>query len=536
VKEKLTEEGYCERTEIFLPAIKDLQDQDVLVKKEVDFPELSRILESLMNLLTEILDFVAPFEGDSSFLTMARKMIMNLDVQTEMRNKLDSFNARIHEIIFFLIPDHMNWIDFEDVKVTIQPMVDRVLKDMTDHSLDIVYLKALVNELIANSLKQETETMSKLLDLQKTLDSIGQPKQEDVIREVTLLYNALSASYQVDPQALYAVSPNLVLHCCWYRWYIPVELRMVIGQYVMLKTELSPASTYEGHSGAVSALVISESDNRLFSASLDKTIKVWNIFSKTCIATLRGHVRAVSCLCLYTQRHWLLSGSRDETIKVWDVETWQCVVTLEGHTATVLSLVLDQNVHRLYSAGLDNAIIVWDLNTLTRVHTLQRHDSWSNCLCLSPRSNRLFSGSSDNNIEVWNTISYECEFTMEGHEDSVFSLCLSEDGSRLFSGSQDMTIKIWDTNTNTCIATLEDIDTVTSFCLSCKTNRLISASAWDQVIRVWDTTTNTCIHTVADSNNIGSLVLSDTSDTMYSSGTIFTNCSIKSWRLTHRWE
>jgi hypothetical protein len=66
------------------------------------------------------------------------------------------------------------------------------------------------------------------------------------------------------------ITPILVLHDCCYHWDISVELRMIIGQYVLLKTELSHASSYEGHTNAVNILIVCESANRLFSRSYGK--------------------------------------------------------------------------------------------------------------------------------------------------------------------------------------------------------------------------------------------------------------------------
>jgi WD40 repeat protein len=149
----------------------------------------------------------------------------------------------------------------------------------------------------------------------------------------------------------------------------------------------------ESHGSAVYTLVISDSDDRLFSGSGDNTIKVWNTVSKTCITTLEGHKHWVYCLCLSPKQQMLFSGSYDTTIKVWDTRTWQCIHTLEGHTFIVRSLVVDESDDRLYSASDDNTIKVWDLRTLTCIRTLQGHSNSVLCLCLSPTSNILYSAS-----------------------------------------------------------------------------------------------------------------------------------------------
>ena len=59
------------------------------------------------------------------------------------------------------------------------------------------------------------------------------------------------------------------------------------------------------------------SDGTLASGSMDKTIKIWDTSSGTCIKTLKGHTHSVNSLCLLTDGT-LASGSYDNTIKIWE--------------------------------------------------------------------------------------------------------------------------------------------------------------------------------------------------------------------------
>jgi WD40 repeat protein len=320
-----------------------------------------------------------------------------------------------------------------------------------------------------------------------------------------------------------------VQSCC-FRLHVPVELRMLISTYIHLKTELSYLGQREaGHTHDVLSLILVESEKRLYSRSSDHTIKVWDIVTNFCVATLEGHNGGIRCLSVYPQSKRLFSGSLDKTIKVWNTETLQCVRTLEGHTHSVKSLIVDEHLNRLYSGSpSEHSVKVWDLNTGTCVITFE---GGSNCFALCPISHRLYSGSADKTIKAWNTVSFECVATMSCNQ-IVTCLVLSADGSRLYVASRDKHITIWDTATSICIATLEGHTYwVTSLCLSLKTNRLISA-AMDKSIRIWDTTTNTCICTVmgAHDSDITCLALSDQYDMFYS-GSV--DNFIKSWRLTY---
>ena len=54
----------------------------------------------------------------------------------------------------------------------------------------------------------------------------------------------------------------------------------------------------------------------LASGSSDLTIKLWNVETKTEIATLKGHIHYVNSVAFNTKGTILASGSDDKTIKL----------------------------------------------------------------------------------------------------------------------------------------------------------------------------------------------------------------------------
>ena len=77
-----------------------------------------------------------------------------------------------------------------------------------------------------------------------------------------------------------------------------------------------------------------------------------NSFDAT--ALLKGHAGAVVCLVFGAGR--LYSGSMDNTVKVWDLKTMQCIHTLDKHSEVVMSVVCwDQY---LLSCSLDQTLKV----------------------------------------------------------------------------------------------------------------------------------------------------------------------------------
>lgn len=92
----------------------------------------------------------------------------------------------------------------------------------------------------------------------------------------------------------------------------------------------------------------------------------------------------------------ILSASLDSTVKMWDVATGQCVRTLFGHIEGIWSLAAD--TFRVVSGSHDKSVKVWDLQSGRNWHTFNTHSSHVTCVGLS--DTRLASGSDDGVVEM----------------------------------------------------------------------------------------------------------------------------------------
>ena len=54
-----------------------------------------------------------------------------------------------------------------------------------------------------------------------------------------------------------------------------------------------------------------------------------------------------------------MSSSRDKTLKVWEVATGKCVATLEGHSGGVRSVAMFPDGRRVVSGSTDNTLKYW---------------------------------------------------------------------------------------------------------------------------------------------------------------------------------
>ena len=75
--------------------------------------------------------------------------------------------------------------------------------------------------------------------------------------------------------------------------------------------------------------VITLTNDRIASCSNDKTIKVWSSKEPyTLLSTLTGHKKYVIDIIQLKDKEKLVSGSRDYSVKVWNLTTYQCEATI----------------------------------------------------------------------------------------------------------------------------------------------------------------------------------------------------------------
>ena len=123
--------------------------------------------------------------------------------------------------------------------------------------------------------------------------------------------------------------------------------------------------------------------------------------------------RVVSC-----DGNDILQTPKPGVVKVWDVATGKCVATLKGHSYGVQCVTVCSNGRRIVSTSHDCTLKVWgvapsvDLSKLAELRTLEGHskDVW--CVAVFPDGQRVISASGDKTLKVWDVVTGECVATL----------------------------------------------------------------------------------------------------------------------------
>ncbi|CAD6257418.1 unnamed protein product [Miscanthus lutarioriparius] len=124
--------------------------------------------------------------------------------------------------------------------------------------------------------------------------------------------------------------------------------------------------TFEGHSDRVKHVNFNPMDTNSFAtASLDHTIKIWNISSPESKITMSDHPDGLLCVHSYTidMRQYLIAGSWDGTAQIWDMETGRLVQTLKGHVRHISCVYHHPELPVVITGSHDGTVRLWNSTT-----------------------------------------------------------------------------------------------------------------------------------------------------------------------------
>lgn len=246
-----------------------------------------------------------------------------------------------------------------------------------------------------------------------------------------------------------------------------------------------------GHENAVNAVAVPSSGNRAVSVSDDLTLKVWDLATGQCEATLTGHVKWIWSVAINPAGTRAYSASEDRTLRIWDLQTRELLKTIDAPVALNKIAVSPSEFFAISSCD-DNLIRAWDLTTGGCTSVLQGHTDrvWGVALV---KTRQALSASEDHTIRFWDLPTGECLGIMRGHSDAVFDVQPTLDGSRALSASRDRTVRLWDLGSGSCLGTFEGhTSAVREISVFPDGQRIVSSSD-DGTLRVWEIETGTCL-------------------------------------------
>ncbi len=237
------------------------------------------------------------------------------------------------------------------------------------------------------------------------------------------------------------------------------------------------------------SLAFSPNGDILASGSVERVVKLWDIRSGECLATLEGHEYPILSLAFSPDGNTLVSGSGDTTLMTWDLENHSRIHHMKGHGFYVVTCDWDPQGNRIVSGSVDAKICEWDANSGKMIQRHSEHRAAVHQVRFTTDGSRLVSGSSDNHMILWDSSStpMKVEHILQGHNAEVRALSFSEDGRYLASGSSDKTIYLWDIEKLAIHGEATSVGEVDGIEWYPKTSSFLSADGSGAIIR-WEVT------------------------------------------------
>jgi WD40 repeat protein len=306
-------------------------------------------------------------------------------------------------------------------------------------------------------------------------------------------------------------------------------------------------ATLIGHQGlfaGVNAVAIDTSNNRVASASADRTIRLWDLATGATQFSLKGHTHSVQCLAFSASSSRLnssldsilVSGSRDRTLKLWDLNQRQEMFTLIGHQAGVNAVAFSADGDIIASGSADKTVKLWNPHTGQLTATLTGAKLPITAIAFNPFAPILVGTSADSTIQVWDLTTLEQICTLTAHTAAVRAIAISPDGTILATGGEDRTIRLWNTACWQCIRVLPGHSWAISALTFMPNSKFLISGSWDKMMKIWQISTGSEIEVLKGHLDIVSGIAiaqkrssapdSFLSDAAISAKTIIASCSL----------
>jgi periodic tryptophan protein 2 len=213
----------------------------------------------------------------------------------------------------------------------------------------------------------------------------------------------------------------------------------------------------QGHYFDMNTLAYSSDGQNVATGGDDGKVKVWNTTSGFCFVTFSEHSSSVSCVEFAKQGQVLFSASLDGTVRAFDLIRYRNFRTFTSPTPVQFSSLAVDPSGEVVSAGSTDSfeVYMWSVQTGKLLDVLTGHEGPISALAFSPTGNHLASGSWDKSVRVWSVFGRSRAVETFQMNSDVLAVAFRPDGKELAASTLDGQIAFWDVGEGRQIGIIE---------------------------------------------------------------------------------
>ena len=298
----------------------------------------------------------------------------------------------------------------------------------------------------------------------------------------------------------------------------PEALRGWEWRYLMrlLDGERPPLA---GHKSGLWGAEFSPDGDRIATASIDGTVKIWDTETGRLLVDLDSSAEALpfnflgpvltslgisripaTCVEFSPDGRHVAAGSFAPSLPlknskglvlIWDVGTRRVIRKFDGQLGVVLSMAYSPDSKRIASSSInpENTFVVWEAGTGKTVKTVAGHTSQVHKLRFSPDGRLLASADTDGTVRLWDAGTLAEIRKIDAHHGPAVGLSFTPDGLNFATAGEDALIRVWETETGRNIREMPGHSGSALSVSYSRDGKLLASSGFDKTVRLWDPAT-----------------------------------------------
>jgi len=205
----------------------------------------------------------------------------------------------------------------------------------------------------------------------------------------------------------------------------------------------------EGHTNVVNTLAFTDDSRGLLSGSADRSIRLWDVASRTQLRSYLDHGRSV--VDVATAGRVFVSASLDGTVRLWSLDRDRALRTSSQHSKPPDAVAISEDGQTIASGADDARILIYDAQLNVR-HDLNNAVGPS-ALAFAPSGRKLLTGSAakgQDRCHVWERLlddqwrqSGGADGGYAGHDNTVMAVNWLDERQAVSAGGNDGRVAIW---------------------------------------------------------------------------------------------